>query len=281
MKNCDINIRDPFVLNENGRYYMYGTRAENFGQKVGGVDVYISEDLENWSDPIECMNSVELGMNKNVNWAPEVHYYKGAYYMFITFTRENDLRGTFCLKADKPEGPFLKHSKGALTPYDRECLDGTLYIEDGQPYLVFCHEHTQIIDGGMCYIKLKDDLTEAEGEAVTMFRASEPYYITKASDDGHFITDGPFMFRTKTGRLLMIWSTFINSQYAECLVRFNDNTITGSFEHLDPIIDDDGGHGMLFYAGDKLCFTYHTPNRSGYEHPAFMTLNDCGDTLTK
>ena len=28
MKFCDINIRDPFVLVENGRYYLYGTRGE-------------------------------------------------------------------------------------------------------------------------------------------------------------------------------------------------------------------------------------------------------------
>lgn len=29
MKNSDINIRDPFVLAEDGKYYMYGTRAAN------------------------------------------------------------------------------------------------------------------------------------------------------------------------------------------------------------------------------------------------------------
>ena len=29
--NGDINIRDPFVLCENGKYYLYGTRAANFG----------------------------------------------------------------------------------------------------------------------------------------------------------------------------------------------------------------------------------------------------------
>ena len=43
-----INIRDPFVLYENGKYYLYGTRAASFGQKVNGFDVYISDDLTNW-----------------------------------------------------------------------------------------------------------------------------------------------------------------------------------------------------------------------------------------
>ena len=29
MKFCDINIRDPFILPYNGKYYMYGTRGNN------------------------------------------------------------------------------------------------------------------------------------------------------------------------------------------------------------------------------------------------------------
>ena len=64
----DINIRDPFVLCEDGTYYMYGTRAKNFGCKTGGFDVYISTDLVNWSEPIECFNSNQYDMNVEVNW---------------------------------------------------------------------------------------------------------------------------------------------------------------------------------------------------------------------
>ena len=41
MKNSEINIRDPFVLFENGKNYMYGTRAKNFGTKTGGFDVHL------------------------------------------------------------------------------------------------------------------------------------------------------------------------------------------------------------------------------------------------
>ena len=109
MKNNDINIRDPFVLYENGKYYMYGTRANNFGKKTGGFDVYISEDLENWSEPVECFNSEEHSLNVEVNWAPEVHKYKNSYYMFATFTKEsNGLRGTFILKAYRQGTPNLR-----------------------------------------------------------------------------------------------------------------------------------------------------------------------------
>ncbi len=283
MKNNDINIRDPFVLYENGKYYMYGTRANNFGKKTGGFDVYISEDLENWSEPIECFNSEEHNLNYQVNWAPEVHKYKDAYYMFATFTRENNgLRGTFILKADSPLGPFIPHSNDAVTPEDWECLDGTLYINrDGKPYIVFCHEHTQIIDGTICYAPLSDDLKERTGEAVTLFKASEPYWADKSKDENeHRITDGPFIYRTKTDELLMLWSTFIKGKYAECLVRFDGGEFGTDFTHLEPLIDDDGGHGMIFADEDKLYLTFHSPNKSGFEKPRFIEIEDKGYTVS-
>ncbi|MCR5207251.1 MAG: glycoside hydrolase family 43 protein [Eubacterium sp.] len=279
MKCKDINIRDPFVLSENGKYYMYGTRAKNFGVNVGGVDVYVSSDLETWSEPVEVFDSAAFGLNGGVNWAPEVHKYNGGYYMFITFTQKNGLRGTYVLKADSPEGPFTPHSDGAVTPDGWECLDGTLYVEDGTPYLVFCHEHTQITDGTVCFIELSADLTRSVGEPVTLFCGSSPYYIEEAPPDGHYVTDGPFMFKTENGTLLMLWSTFIHSRYAECLVRFEGGSIKNPFGHLAPLIDDDGGHGMLFKAGDKLFLTFHTPNRTDYERPRFVEVCDKGNTL--
>ena len=280
MKIIDINIRDPFVLFENDTYYLYGTRAKDFGRKTGGFDVYTSDNLVDWSNPIECFNSAENGFNREVNWAPEVHKYKGAYYMFATFTRENGLRGTFALKADSPLGPFSPCSKKALTPDEWECLDGTLYIDkNNHPYLVFCHEHTQIVDGTICYVRLSDDLSEAVSEPVTLFSGSSPYYIDEKPQGEHYITDGPFMYRTTNGELLMIWSTFIDHQYAQCLAKSDNGEIDGSFEHLPPLITNDGGHGMLFDSKDGLMLTFHTPNQTNFERPTFRKIKDIGSSI--
>ena len=279
MKKQDINIRDPFILVKDGVYYLYGTHAANFGRNTAGFDVYKSTDLENWSEPITVFDSSAYGLDREVNWAPEVHEYKGGYYMFATFTKENGLRGTYILRSDSPEGPFAPHSDGAVTPFEWECLDGTFYVEDGVPYIVFCHEHTQIIDGTICYMPLTEDLRAAAGEPVLLFAGSEPFYVRKGPDVNHFVTDGPFMFRSKTGELFMIWSTFPKGLYAECLVKFEGGSIKNSFEHLDPLIDDDGGHGMIFRADDKLYLTFHSPNKSGSERPFFVEIEDCGDNL--
>lgn len=273
MKCCDINIRDPFVLFENGTYYMYGTRAAHFGCKTGGFDVYTSTDLENWSAPHECFNSEQHHMNFGVNWAPEVHKYKGAYYMFATFTRkDNGLHATFALRSDSPLGPFVPHSKKQLTPDDWECLDGTLHVdENGKPYIVFCHEHTQIIDGTICYTALSDDLTEAVGGPVTLFAASECKYADPYRP-GRWVTDGPFLLRTDSGDLFMLWSSFIKGQYAEMFMKFNGGKLSTDLVHLSPLVGDDGGHGMIFSDGQKSYLTYHTPNQKGAERPHFVEV---------
>lgn len=282
MKLNEINIRDPFILKEGDTYYLYGTRAKDFGCGVSGFDVYISTDLNEWSEPEVCFDSEAAGLNRQVNWAPEVHKYNGRFYMFATFTKENGLRGTFALVSDSPSGPFTLHSQGALTPDEWECLDGTLYIDKkGEPYLVFCHEHTQIIDGTVCYIKLNKELTESVGEAQYIFSGSSPYFIEEKPDGEHYITDGPFMYRTSGGELLMIWSTFINHQYSQCIARSDNGEITGGFEHLSPLITDDGGHGMLFNADGRLLLTFHTPNKSLEEHPTLIEIKDVGDKLIK
>ena len=280
MKISDINIRDPFVLRRGNKYFLYGTRAAGFGKNTGGFDVYESEDLENWSEPKVCFDSAQYGLNREVNWAPEVHEYKKAFYMFATFTKEDGMRGVYILRSETPEGPFEPYSKSAVTPDGWECLDGTLYIsKKGEPYLVFCHEHTQIIDGTVCYLKLSDDLKKAVSEPVYMFSGSSPGWADKKPEGEHYITDGPFMYRTVGGKLMMIWSTFIGGKYAQCVTVSDNDEIDGKFIHLDPLITDDGGHGMIFEFADKLMLTFHSPNITGSECPVFRELNDTGNSI--
>ena len=280
MKKDQINIRDPFIVYENEKYYLYGTRAQNFGCKTNGFDVYISDDLTDWSDPIECFNSAKHGLSIDVNWAPEVHKYKGKYYMFATFTQENGLRGTYSLCSDSLTGPFVPHSKGVLTPSEWECLDGTLYIdESGVPYLIFCHEHTQIIDGTVCYAELSESLDSLRGDVVTMFCASSCKLVDHIKDC-HFVTDGPFMYRSKTNELFMIWSSFIKGNYAEFVVKFKNGKLGLEFEHMEPLLDSDGGHGMIFSDGENTYFTYHTPNKSSFERPELCLIEDNGDFIS-
>ena len=72
---------------------------------------------------------------------------------------------------------------------------------------------------------------------------------------------------------------FYKHTYAQCIARSENSSIMGSFEHLPPLITEDGGHGMLFCSGSDLILTFHSPNQTGLERPRFVKLKDCGDTL--
>ncbi len=278
MKNREINIRDPFVLVYNDKYYMYGTRADNFGQKTGGFDVYVGTDLENWSEPKEVFNSEKHGMNTWVNWAPEVHFYNGAFYLLATFTKSNGLRGTYILKSDTPDGEFVPHSDGAVTPWEWECLDGTLHFENGKIYCVFCHEHTQILDGTVCYVELSSDLTRAVTEPTELFAASS-FLKCEATEKDHCITDGPFLYRKKDGKLLMIWST-CDDGYKQCVAQSDNGSVCGKWSHLPTLFDDDGGHGMIFKdLKGNLKLTLHCPNISLQERPVFFDIAETENSL--
>lgn len=278
MKNREINIRDPFVLVYNGKYYMYGTRADNFGQKTGGFDVYVGTDLENWSEPKEVFNSEKHGMNTWVNWAPEVHFYNGAFYLLATFTKSNGLRGTYILKSDTPDGEFVPHSDGAVTPWEWECLDGTLHFENGKVYCVFCHEHTQILDGTVCYVELSSDLTHAVTEPTELFAASS-FLKCEATEKDHCVTDGPFLYRKKDGKLLMIWST-CDDGYKQCVAQSDNGSVCGKWSHLPTLFDDDGGHGMIFKdLKGNLKLTLHCPNISLQERPVFFDIAETENSL--
>lgn len=279
MEFCDINIRDPFVLKENGKYYLYGTRGETAWTRAEGLDVYVSDDLENWSEPHACFTVPEgFWANREV-WAPEVHKYKGKYYMFVSLYSETRLRATQILKSETPMGPFLPFTDDAITPVGWQCLDGTFYVDkNGDPYIVFCHEWVQVKDGEIHAMKLTEDLTAAAGEPFLLFKASEPHWADKSRET--FITDGPFMYRTESGRLLMIWSTFTQSGYVQAIAYSDNDEIDGNWIHEDPMFDKDGGHGMIFedYNGKKYLIL-HSPNENPLERPVLFEITEENGTI--
>ena len=286
MKRTDINIRDPFVLVHDGKYYLYGTRGATCWGPATGFDVYVSEDMENWSEPIICFeNDGTFWADRNY-WAPEVHEYQGKFYMFASFKNPDVRRGTAILKADTPVGPFVPHSKGCITPADWECLDGTFYLSPkGTPYMVFCHEWVQAGDGEVCAIELTADLSAPAGEPKLLFHASDASWckvMHHSSGVNGCVTDGPFMWRTSDGTLLCLWASFSEGGYTEAVAMSDNGDIDGTFTQIDPLFMDDGGHGMIFRALDgQLYLTLHSPNAHLEERPFFHKVKDVGDKLVR
>lgn len=276
----DIQIRDPFVLldERDGRYWLFGSTDENiWSGPATGFDTWWSTDLVDWHGPIAAFRPTADFWSHTQYWAPEVHPYRGAFYLFATFTADGVTRGTQVLRAEEPGGPYTPWSDGPLTPRTWECLDGTLHVEDGIPYLVFCHEWKDVGDGEVHAVRLSDDLRTTAGEPFLLFAASSAPWSTpipRPEFDRVHVTDGPFLHRTADGRLLMLWSSGGASGYAMGVATSASGSVRGPWTQADePIWSADGGHGMIFRdrAGD-LQLTLHSPNDTPNERARLFPL---------
>ena len=297
----DINIRDPYIMphEESGYYYMYKSASvHRDGKVLGGVEVYKSRNLSEWEGPVQVFTVPDDNWITGPVWAPEVHAYNGKYYLFATLNSDIEwkkrqegwpkysFRGTQVFVADKPEGPFQPFDKVPHTPMDQMALDGTLWVEEGRPYMIYCQEWVEIVDGSMVLVELTPDLSAPVGERLTLFHASAAEWSTGSLHDElgirSYVTDGCFLYRTKTGKLLMIWSSFMNGEYAIGIAESVTGKVAGPWRQQEkPIFTSNGGHGMIFRTFDnRLCITFHRPNSPGGEERAeIFELEDTGDTL--
>ena len=295
-----IVASDPFILpvEEEGMYYMYSTG--------GGGKVFSrkSKDLVHWTRPFVVMEFApdHWASPRAASWAAEVHFYKGKYYLFTTshtasLLEDNPLSGpvphraTQIYVSSSPSGPCETVGDGRpQTPWEWASLDGTLFIEDGVPYMVFCHEWLQTIDGTMEALRLTDDLSAAAGEPFTLFKASDAAWAgeEKTAADGtlyrSYVTDGAYFFRTGSGRLGMIWSTWGGGEYCLTAAYSASGCLKGPWEQLEePLFSRNGGHGMLFRSfdgKDYLCMHWEdrTASRPA-RRPIIAPVDLSGDCL--
>lgn len=274
LKREDIRIRDPYIVTdkENNCYYMYGTTALVDGslRAKATFSVYKTYDLENFEEPKVVFDGEATGFwGTRDYWAPEVHYYNGKYYLFGSCKADGICRATHIFVCDTPDGTFVPVSENPPTPADWECLDGTLFVEDGVPYMVFCHEWVQVGDGEMCAIQLSEDLTKPVGEPFLLFHASDnPDVGLHRGVEGHYVTDGPFFYR-ENGKINMIWSSHGLGRYL--VLEAESDTLRGPWKQKGSKYDMDGGHAMLFERLDgKRMISLHSPNKTGQERAAFF-----------
>jgi hypothetical protein len=129
---------------------------------------------------------------------------------------------------------------------------------------VYCHEWIQVIDGTFEAVRLTDDLSRTVGEPIHLFKASDGPWLAKqgrvSRKERSYVSDGAEMFRTKNGRLLMLWSSHTDHGYVQALARSTTGELAGPWEQLGTLVEGNSGHGMLFrtFAG-QLMLVLHQP----------------------
>jgi len=271
-----IRLSDPFILadKKTSLYYMTGT---------GGL-LWKSSDLRLWEGPFRVTQTDPVSWMgpRPMIWAAEIHPYAGNYYYFATFTNRSviidtvkgnkiERRACHVLVSDKPDGPYMPMADSVYLPADKPTLDGTLWIDkDNNPFMVYCYEWLQNGNGTIEKILLKPDLSGTIGEAKLLFRASESPWSRQKNEDGtvgpNKVTDGPYLFRTGTGRLGMIWTSWVFDVYTQGVAYSASGTLDGPWiQEKEPITSPNYGHGMLFYDlnGKLLMAIHHHQSANG------------------
>ena len=263
-----LKCRDPFIYwhEQTDRYYLH----VNGG---GKIKCYTSKDLRWWRDEGDSFTPPHDFWGTQDFWAPDLYEYKGRYYLFVTFSAPDCNRGTSILVADHPAGPFEPLVNAPVTPKDQMCLDGSLYVdEEGVPWLLYCREWLETIDGEIYAVQLTDDLKAMKGTPKLLFHASEAPWVGDITAQGVTgkVTDAPFVIRGEDGRVYMTWSSFRadNGRYA-IGVAYSDGKITDPWTHASTPLISGGGHAMLFHTKAKrMMISYHAPNTA----PSYLTL---------
>src|SRR5215203_956963 len=194
-----VQFGDPYVLQTNGMYYMYGTG----GGAEKGFSAYSSKDLVNWKPE----GQVYYHDNKNgwsdpkaawngAYWAPEVYEVKGKYYLFYSAqwnhnpTNEVENFRIGVAVSEKPQGPFMDLMAQPVFDPGYPIIDANVFFDDnGKAYLYYsrcCYKHPvesevasfakqkgwfkEIEESWVYGIELKPDFSGVIGEPVLLLR---------------------------------------------------------------------------------------------------------------
>ena len=216
--------------------------------------------------------------------------------MFVSLLGRNGIRGTQIAASDTPAGPFVPIAAKASTPEGVSCIDGTFWVEDGRPYIIYSHdwpdnwvEEKQAYVGEIWAALLTDDLTAIDGEPWRLFASDEspiskatPHHITyQGRQTMRYGSDAPFLQTLSGGRLYMTWSPYLENNYVVLSLISESGKLAGPWKHSEkPLYDNNGGHAMFF--ADKrgrniMCL--HQPEKNMLERARLYEMEEKGEGL--
>jgi beta-xylosidase len=194
-----VQLGDPFVLSNEGTYYMYGTG----GGADRGFSAYSSKDLVNWKPE----GQVYFHDNKNgwsdpksawdgAYWAPEVYKVKGKFYLFYSAQwKVNPMKEVENFKigvavSDKPTGPFVDLAPKPVFDPGYPIIDANVFFDtDGKSYLYYSRaaykhpveseiadqarksgKYKEVEESWVYGVELKPDFSGVKGKSVLVLR---------------------------------------------------------------------------------------------------------------
>jgi beta-xylosidase len=273
-----VHIGDPFVLYDNGTFYLYATSS-----KIG-FKVWSSVDLKNWMEHPECYERTENSFGYKDFWAPEVLFHKGRYIMHYTARRKRDDR--LCIGvavSESPLGPFSDLRNEPIADFGYAAIDGHVFMDDdGKNYLYFSKDCSENItdnrhESRIYAALLNDDLDRIVSEPILLTKPEKPWETLSGPD--WLWNEGPFVLK-RNNRYYLMYSAncYATKEYCICyavsdrplgpFVKSEDNPILKCREGVSG-----PGHNSVFRIGESLVCAYHVHtdcNKPGGDRQVFF-----------
>lgn len=265
---------DPYILNHEGSYYLYGTGGKK------GIRVYKSDDLANWSQAIGAndgfaLDSTDVWGNHSF-WAPEVYHLNNRFYMFYSAMEH------LCIaESNSPLGPFIQNEKKPLHSDIKE-IDSHLFVDsDGRKFMYF----VRFSNGNEIWMaEMKNDLSSIKEETLTRcFGVSQAWERT-AKEPVARVAEGPFVLKHNDLYYLFYSANHFRSQDYAVGYAISESPY-GPFKKYEgnPVLVGDGqtifgtGHHSFFYSNSGQMYIVYHSHKSGNEvQPRTTCLDRCG-----
>lgn len=265
-------------------------------------------------------------------WAPDLIEVGGKYYLVgnVRLTDYDNTSGYYddsymaivIFEADTPIGPYKLISKqntaqnkttgfwiwkedaqgqvtpvygtklGGITTAGWNAIDGTIFVDGNDVYLLWSDEWTNYSDytGRYYYAKLSDDLSE-------LTEKPKPLFTPASWVSAHKTTDAVWLHKAENGDLLALYSSYeSDGSYCVHYARSSNGEIDGTWSYVgvlystlsdstsivDPYIENSGnveaGHASLFCASNGQLYLALHLHQSDYQPngrlPAIIAIEE-------
>ena len=252
--NDTLNLADPTIFVDQGRYYLYGTSSDQ------GFLVYVSKDLKTWSKKSEnngfALKKGDAFGSKGF-WAPQV-FKRGDNY-FMAYTADEQIA---IAQSKSPLGPFKQETLKAI-PGTGKQIDPFVFTDiDGKNYLY----HVKLDRGNRIYVsELKADFSDVIPNTAKECLSGTEFWENTAKTDWP-VTEGPTVLK-KNNLYYLFYSAndFRNPDYAIGYATSSSSTGPWTKYAGNPIISrkllkfNGTGHGDFFTdKNGALQYVFHT-----------------------
>ena len=207
VKTNVTNIGDPYVLRVADKFYMYATSF------IDGFNVWISDDLINWSEPAQAYKVGDRSFGYTDFWAPEVvQRADGKFVMhYSARSRDDDVLYIGAAVADNPLGPFVDaYDRKPMLNLGYAVIDGHVFIDGDKRYFYYSRDCSQYVYEGrkeshIYVVQLDETLTKVITEPTLIAHPEQPW--EQVTGDCRW-NEGPFVIKRDGCYYLMYSSGF-------------------------------------------------------------------------